>query len=299
MNGSDLNKESGFQERSPESIGAEVFLHREHGLNILCPSEDTRKVAEEKDDQGRVIKEKTISESGVVLLSEEHQYDERGNRRTVLKDYKDQVIGTIDSSKKSTKDGGQEVAHVYFDAQGRKLCSIEYVYDQNDRVKSITHRDPEGKISGAGRDEYEYDEQGRISKRVERDKNGNVLISTEYERDESGHIYHTIVRDGEGNIIEELGQAKGAPKQEYGDISGPSKKDDTETKKAGERISVEQKYDKNGKVIARIFKDEEGNVKMSIEYERDEVGKIFHTIIKDDIGGIIGESWRAGYQQAA
>ncbi len=121
----------------------------------------------------------------------------------------------------------------------------------------------------------------------------------EYERDEDGHIYHTVVRDGEGNIIEELGQSRGKPKQDYGDAGGPAKKADTDKEKPKEIISEKQKYDKNGKVIARIFEDENGNVKMTTKYERDETGRIFHTTILDGIGNIIGELWRAGYQQVA
>lgn len=118
-----------------------------------------------------------------------------------------------------------------------------------------------------------------------------------YEREENSHVYHTVVMDGEGNILEELGQAKESPKQEYGDVGAETKKSEPETKKPESNLSVEQEYDKHGKVIARIFKDENGNTKMSIEYERDEVGEIFHTVIKDEIGNIMEEYWQSGYQE--
>ena len=285
------------EEKSPESIGASVFLQKEHGLVVLCPREDAKTEAEEKDKEGRVLRDKVVTESGVVLFSREHQYDE-GGHHTILKDWRGEVIGAIDSLRNNTKDGRTET-QVYYDAQGKRLCSVESNYDQNDRLQSIIRRDAEGKVNVAGSIEYEYDERGYESRKVYRDENGNPWMIVEYERDENGHIFHTIVRDGEGNIIEELGQSKKAPKQDYGDIGGLAKKDDKGREKPKERPSVKQEFDRNGKVIARIFKDENGDIKMTITYERDEVGKIFHTIITDDIGNIIGESWRAGYQQTA
>jgi hypothetical protein len=291
--------EAGLPERSPESIGARVFLHSDAGLVVLCPSEDTRTVVEEKDEQGRVIKDKRISESGVILYFGEYQYDDRGkNRRMVLKDYKGQVFGTIESFRESMKEGRAEV-DVYYDAQGKKLTSIEHNYDQNDRLQSIVHRDEKGKVSGFNNIEFEYDKHDRESRKVYTDKNGDIHMTIEYERDENGRIYHTIVRDGEGNIIDEIGQAREKPESagDYGDARATEKT--APESKTGDKESIDVKYDEHGKVIERIFYDENKNIKMSIEYERDETGKKFHTVIKNDIGIIIEEFWEPDYQEAA
>ena len=291
--------ETGSSERSPESIGARVFMEENHGLAVLCPRESYKTVVEEKDEQGRVIKSKRISESGVILYSGEHQYDDRGNSRVVLKDYKGHVLAIVEDLKESTKEGRTE-ATVYYNAQGKKLCSNECNYDQRGRLQSIVHRDEKGKVSGFNNIEYEYDQHDRESRKVYRDENGDIHMTIEYERDENGRIYHCVVRDAEGNIIDEIGQPREKPESaagNYGD-AGATKETAPEIK-TGDKESIEVKYDEHGRIIARIFYSENKNIKMSIEYERDETGKKFHTVIKNDIGIIIEEFWEPGYQEAA
>ncbi len=70
LNPSEQTEQSEPAEKSPESIDAQVFLHEDTGLVVLCPREEILVEVVETDNRGRALRDKVVSEkSGVLLFS--------------------------------------------------------------------------------------------------------------------------------------------------------------------------------------------------------------------------------------
>ena len=159
------------------------------------------------DSSGKLRRQSSYDESGVLLWYHEFSYDEEAIRTAVTSfDGAGNETGHVDLR---YNEAGQTLTGYSYvlDGTGR-VCSNEYVYDESGNLIQSKHYNPDGEIDYTIVYEYEsngnrksswYDSSGELSMSgiVEYDEQGRVLKDSRYDAENELIYYYRYEYDGD------------------------------------------------------------------------------------------------------